>query len=117
MRSYVPILALLVALPAASACTRTTPLAPSPGPWRLSGTVSGIVSPGAFVPLGGATLTVIDGVNLDARTTSDSAGRYAFHALEGGRFTLWITAPGYSAVTPVVELFQDTGANFALPPQ
>jgi hypothetical protein len=117
MRSCVLAVSLLMVLLAASACTRTTPLEPSPGPWRLSGTVSGITSPGVFVPLGGATLTVIDGVNLDARTTSDAAGRYAFEALAGGRFTLWITAPGYSDVTPVVELFRDTGANFALPPQ
>jgi hypothetical protein len=110
MRPYVLVSALLVT----SACTQTAPLAPAPGPWRFSGMVSGVVGAGVFTPIAGAELVVIDGVNVNARTVSDPSGRYVFEALATGRFTLSISAPGYIGATPVVDLYQDTAANFAL---
>jgi hypothetical protein len=108
---------LMFVLLAASGCASPVPLSPSTGPWRFSGTVSGITGAGTFTPIAGAELTVIDGANINAKVTSGSAGGYAFQGLEGGRFTVAITAPGYVGITPVVELFRDTDANFALKQQ
>jgi hypothetical protein len=65
-------------------------------------------------PIAGARLTVVSGVNADAAVTSDSAGRYMFDNLTGGRFTVAITAPGYVTATPLVELYGDVEVNFAL---
>ncbi len=96
---------------AASACTGTAaPLAPSSGPWRFSGTVSTI----SGAPISGAEFIVVDGVNVGARATSDAGGRFVFHELESGRFTVTIGAPGFVSVTPVVDLFTDLDVNFAL---
>jgi hypothetical protein len=99
----------------ATACSGLTPVAPGPGPFRFSGTVSRL--DGGVTPIAGADLTVTDGVNKNARTTSDAAGRYVFEALDKGRFTLTIAAPGYVAITPVIELHEDTSASFGLKPQ
>jgi len=112
------ILVLLSVLMAASACSLPQPASPSPGPWRLSGTVfssADALSPDR--PLDGATLTIVEGINVSANVTTDANGRYAFAALESGRFTLSISAHGYASVTPVVELHGDTEANFALKPR
>jgi hypothetical protein len=111
--------AFLLILLAASGCAKSTPLSPAEmeGPWRFAGSVSRLDTTGSIVPISGAELTVTDGVNLDSRVTSDSAGRYDFGALRGGRFTLTVAAHGYISVRPVVELFRDTNVNFALKPQ
>ena len=108
MRLCVLLLALF-----ATACAGLTPVAPDPGPFRLSGTVSRVDGT-TVMPIAGADLTITDGVNKNARTTTDALGRYAFAALDAGRFTLTISAPGHSAITPLIELHEDTGANFAL---
>ena len=100
----------------ATACAGLTPVAPGPGPFRFSGTVSRLDG-GALTPIAGADVTVTDGVNKNARVTSDGTGRYVFEALDAGRFTLTITAAGHVAITPVIELHEDTNANFALKPQ
>ena len=113
MRVFVLMLAMLVT----AACTALTPATPTaPGPFRFSGTISRIDG-GGLVPIAGANVAVINGVNKDARTTSDAAGRYAFPALDKGRFTVSITAPGYAGITPVIDLYEDVSADFALKPQ
>jgi carboxypeptidase family protein len=99
---------------AASACTSATPVTPTDGTWSFSGTVSGRDGDRVGAPIPNAELTVIDGVNLNAKVRSDAAGRYAFDALESGRFTVSIQAPGYVSATPVVNLYRDTEVNFAL---
>ena len=107
LRLLVPALLLM------SACT-PPPVAPLPGPWRFSGTVSRSNGSQVGTPIGGAELLVVNGANLNARTTTDGAGRYVFTALDTGTFTLAIGAPGYVSVTPVVALYKDLEANFAL---
>lgn len=57
---------------------------------------------------------VVNGVNLYAKVTTDAAGRYVFPALDSGRFSVAITAPGFVTVTPVVDLYQDTDVSFGL---
>jgi hypothetical protein len=111
------ILVLLPTLLAASMCSLPQPASPSPGPWRLSGTVFSADAAALTRPLAGATLTIVEGSNTSANVTTDATGRYTFAALESGRFTLAISARGYASVTPVVELHGDTEANFALKPQ
>jgi hypothetical protein len=108
---------LAFAFIAVSACTRMVPVAPSPGPWRLSGTISTLDGGGVLRPIAGSELIVVEGANLNARVTSDAAGRYVFDALDGGRFTLAITAPGYVGINPLVHLYRDTAVDFALKPQ
>jgi hypothetical protein len=65
-------------------------------------------------PLTGAELIIVSGANANTRVTSDASGHYAFDALESGRFTVSIGAPGYVTATPVVDLYRDIEANFAL---
>jgi hypothetical protein len=107
---------ILMALLLTAACAAPTPVTPSPGPWRFSGTVS--ASDGTHVgdPIAGAALTIVDGVNTSAAVTTDSSGHFAFTDLEPGRFTVAIAADGFASATPVVELHRDTEANFALKP-
>jgi hypothetical protein len=109
--------ALLIALLTTTACTTPAPLAPSQGPWQFSGTVSALDGARTGAPIPGAELTVVDGINLHARVTSDAAGRYAFTGLESGRFAVSIAAPGFVGVVPVVDLYRDIEVNFALKPQ
>jgi hypothetical protein len=59
-------------------------------------------------------LTVLSGVNINAKVTTDILGRYVFTALESGRFTVAVAAPGYLSATPVVDLYRDIEVNFAL---
>jgi hypothetical protein len=67
--------------------------------------------------IAGAELTVVSGVNANARVISDGSGRYDFSALDSGRFTMAISAPGYVSATPVVDLYRDIEVNFALTPR
>jgi len=106
---------LLVALLTTSACVKSSaPLAPSNGTWRFSGTVSALEGGQLGGPIAGAALMVVNGVNLYAKVTTDGAGRYVFPALESGRFSVTISAPGFVSVTPVVDLYQDTDVSFGL---
>jgi hypothetical protein len=111
------LIVFLIALLTTSACTAPAPLAPSEGPFQFSGTVSALDGSRTGGPIAGAELTVVDGVNLHARVTSDAAGRYVFSGLESGRFAVSIAAPGFVGVVPVVDLYRDIEVNFALKPQ
>jgi hypothetical protein len=62
-------------------------------------------------------LTVLSGVNINAKVTTDISGRYVFTALDSGRFTVTVAAPGYLSAAPVVDLYRDVDVNFALRPQ
>jgi len=108
---------LVPALLLVSACVPPPPVAPSPGPWRFSGTVSRLDGSQVGTPIRGAELTIVSGANVNTRTTTDGAGRYVFAALDSGTFTLTIAAPGYVSATPVVTLYQDLEANFGLTPR
>jgi hypothetical protein len=101
----------------ATGCAAPAPVAPEPGPFRFSGTVSGMSSGQPARPIPGAELTVVSGVNANARVSSDAAGHYDFSALDSGRFTMAISAPGFVSATPVVDLYRDTEVNFALTPR
>ena len=107
---------LVVACLGASACA-LPPMAPTQGPWRFSGTVSRIVGSQLGSPIAGAELTVLSGVNANVTVTTDDSGRYVFTALERDKFTVVIAAQGYVPVNPVVNLYRDVEANFALKPQ
>src|SRR5262245_26768420 len=87
-----------------------SPVRPSNGAWRLSGTVSST----SGAPIAGARLTVQEGTNKDARVSSDGSGHFAFERLESGRFKVIIEAPGFVSVTPVVDLYWDIDVDFAL---
>ena len=99
-----------IALFAADACIKRSSLAPGDGPWSLSGTITSL-SGGRIA---GARLMVLDGPNRDVQTTTDAAGRYAFQSLERGRFSVLIEASGFVSITPLVDLFRDIEATFAL---
>lgn len=102
---------IVAALLASTACVgKTSPVAPSEGPWRFTGNVSNTAS----LPIVGARLTVQDGVNRGTQVTSDSAGNYAFDRLASGRFTVVISASGFTSVSPLVDLYRDLDVNFAL---
>ncbi len=104
-------LLIAAALLATAACTsKSSPLTPTGRAWRLTGTIKSMTGG----QIAGARLTVQDGADQGARVASDSAGRYAFASLEGGRFTVLIGAPGFVSVAPIVELFRDIDVDFAL---
>ncbi len=100
-----------------AACALPAPSTPSSGPFRFTGTVSGMEGTRTGGPIAGAELSVVSGVNSNARVLSDATGRYLFEGLESGRFTVSVSAPGYVSATPVVDLYRDTDANFALKPR
>jgi len=108
---------LLLALLTTSACAMPSPAAPDPGPWRLSGTVSAMDGSRIGSPIAGADLTIVSGVNSNVRVRSDAAGRFDFAGLEADKFMVSVAAAGYVSVTPVVSLYRDVDANFALKPQ
>jgi hypothetical protein len=109
---------LVIALLATSACaTSSSPTTPSSGPWRFSGTVSGMDGVRMSGPIAGAELTVVSGVNVNAKVRSDASGHYTFDNLDEGRFTVAIAAPGYVSAAPIVDLYRDIEANFVLKPQ
>lgn len=107
---------LFLALLATSGCA-LPPVTPSAGPWRFSGTVQRVVGNQLGGPIPGAELTVLSGPNSNATVTTDETGRYAFTGLEGDKFTVAVAAPGYVSAKPVVNLFRDVEANFALSPR
>ena len=108
---------LLIALGVASACAAPSPFTPSTGRWQFSGTVSRVERGQVGSPIAGAELSVVSGVNMNAKVTTDVSGRYLFTGLESGRFTVAVAARGYLSATPVVDLYRDTEANFALAPR
>jgi hypothetical protein len=108
---------LLIALLTGSACAAPPTVAPSPGPWRLSGTVSAMDGGRVGGPIAGAQLTVSTGATDVEKVRSDTAGRFVFASLASGGFTLTITAPGYVGVAPPIELYKDMEVNFALAPR
>lgn len=109
---------LLCVLLCASACeTMKAPTAPSKGPWRFSGTISAMNGTRLGPPIVGAELTVITGVNTNARVTSDGVGHFVFAELETDIFTVAIDAPGYVSAAPTIDLYGHIDANFALKPR
>jgi hypothetical protein len=108
---------LLVALLTTAACAVKSPTAPSPGPWRFSGTV--LATDGIHIgsPIAGAELTVVTGVNSNTKVRSDGAGHFAFAALEADTFTVTVAASGYVSAAPIVNLYRDIDASFALKPR
>jgi hypothetical protein len=101
-----------------SACeTMKTPIAPSKGPWKLTGSIASMAGARLGPPVVGAELTVTSGVNSNARVMTDHSGHFAFDALETDKFTVAINAPGFVGLTPFVNLFGDTDVTFVLKPR
>jgi len=115
MRPTVFFLLLLLCL--CQACADVPTLAPSRGTLRFSGSVSALSNARVGDPIAGAQLTVISGANSNQTVSSDSRGRFEFTNLDSGRFTVAIAASGYVSATPVVDLYRDIEANFALSPR
>ena len=80
--------------------------------WQLSGTVS---TDGGRL-LGGARLTIPDGVNAGRYTSSNGDGTYLFSSgLEQDTFTLQITAPGHASAARTVTLTHSVVLNIEIP--
>lgn len=84
------------------------------GTFSISGTVSGAISNGVSIALGGAS---------SATTTTNSSGAYTFSSLAAGSYTLTPSLTGYSfsptSLSPTISTANITGQNFtstALPP-
>ncbi|HUR34833.1 MAG TPA: carboxypeptidase-like regulatory domain-containing protein [Vicinamibacterales bacterium] len=108
------LIVFLAAALCSAACSTSPSLLPSNDTWQFSGTVSALEGTRVHGPIPGAQLSVVSGVNSNATVTSDGAGRYVFNRMASGTFTLKIAAPGYVSVTPVVHLYRDVAADFAL---
>lgn len=108
---------LVAVLFTSSACAVLSPTRPSDGPYRFGGSISEFRDGITGAPIRNAELVVVSGVNTHAHATTDASGHFAFHNLERGRFVLSIAAPGYVGVSPVVDLYRDTDADFGLAPR
>jgi hypothetical protein len=97
-----------------AACSSPATLAPSQGPWRLSGTIFAMEGLQVGAPVGSARLTVASAEQIKAVTTSDASGRYVLDGLETGQFTLTVSAPGFITLTPTVHMDRDIQADFAI---
>jgi len=65
-------------------------------------------------PIAGAQLTLTTNDEVRAKATSDTSGRYVFATLETGQFRLTISAPGFTTLTPRVNVEGDMRADFAM---
>ena len=80
--------------------------------WQLTGTIS---TDGGRL-LGGAMLTIPDGVNAGRYTSSNGDGSYLFFGgLIPDTFTLQVTAPGHASAAQTVTLTQSVVVNFEIP--
>lgn len=109
---------LFVAVLTMCGCAAVSPVAPTPGPWRFSGTIFGVEGQRvAGRPIADAKLTIVGGVHSNMVITTDAGGHYAFPSMETSRFHLIISAPGFVPVTPEVALSRDLKVDFALIPR
>lgn len=111
MRTNLVLMLLVAGMTSVAGCAvPISPATPSNGAWRFSGTISST----AGARIAGALLTVQEGANKGTRAASDVAGRFLFERLEAGKFKVVIEAPGFVSVTPIVDLYWDVDADFAL---
>lgn len=101
----------LCALLANAGCTGTV----------LHGTVQGTVTSAAnpSLRIQGATITLYRGTSVVARAVSDSEGQYRIASVEGGRYSIECTAPGYQTLRydgVEVPASATTVRNFPLQP-
>ena len=90
MRARTVLLLVLAGL--AAACSKSSPTAPTPATWSLSGTVSAA----GGGPISLATIAILDGPEAGKQATSDAAGRYAFSGLQQAGFSVRATANGFT---------------------
>jgi hypothetical protein len=62
----------------------------------------------------GATVTVLDGANANAATTTDNAGRYTFTSLSTGGFTVRVRRDGHDDALRGLTLTTSTTTDFTL---
>ncbi len=94
-----------------------TPSPPPPGPpqtlFALSGRVTNLMT-GA--PLGGASITILDGANAARGATSDATGAFRLADLTMGGFTARVRNTGYDSEFRNVNLIADTVVNVPMTP-
>jgi Carboxypeptidase regulatory-like domain len=78
----------------------TTPT-PALGRWTISGVITDVA---AQIPVAGARIEVVDGVNLGRTATADGQGRYQIATLEPGAFTVRAWADEFEPQTRAVTL-------------
>ncbi len=95
--------------------TTTANFALQPMPGRISGTVIDAVT-SAVIP--GATINILQGIQLIATTLTDAAGNYLVSNLAPGTYTTNASAPNYGTVIQgaIVQSNVTTIDNFALQP-
>jgi len=89
--------------------------APAPSQLLLDGVVRETV-PSASTPVAGARLTVLDGPDAGAATTSDGNGYFVFPALQSGTFTLRTTQPDYQTADRTISLTKPTTITINMAP-
>jgi hypothetical protein len=84
---------------------------PSPTRWSLSGTVT---DDGTKLPLVGARVEIVEGVNQGAGVATGEEGRYKLENLEPGAFSLQIKAEGFDNERRSVTLSGDQTIDVGL---
>ena len=97
--------------PSPTTSTTTTPSTTST-PSTL--TLSGTVNDDAGQVVGGAVLTIVDGVNANKTVTTESTGKYSLTGLAAGAFTLRVRREGYNELSRAVTLSTTTQMDFTL---
>jgi hypothetical protein len=109
----------VVLLPACGASTGPPTLAsppinsvaPAPPASSVVTFISGYVQDGAFRPLSGVTLQVVDGPQAGASTLSDASGEFSFRGTFTAGTTLRATKDGFATVAQTLDLSNVSGSS------
>mgnify|MGYP003576593569 CR=1 FL=1 len=88
-----------------------TPPPPTDVNLNLTGTVADAAT---SARVAGATVRILDGVNIGRSTTTNASGEYRFENLETGHANLAVTAAGYSESRLDVFIDGKNALNFTL---
>jgi hypothetical protein len=91
--------------------TPTPPSSTPPATFSLTGRVT---DSGTASGIAGATLTIVDSVNVGKSATTDGSGNYSFTGLQPAGFTISVTAANYVSTAGGVTLTANQSLTFQL---
>jgi hypothetical protein len=84
---------------------------PAPGNGVVKTLISGYVQDGAFRPLSGVTVQIVDGPQAGASTLTDADGEFSFHGTFTTGLTLRAAMDGYGTATQILNTTNGSGSS------